>query len=77
VAGPLFLRALIEQARTAHALGDLRGAVRAWQQLLSLEPKSWQTLNDLGSVLTKQATCPISERQFERSLCQRVPNSWS
>ena len=36
-------------ARVLHAIGDLRGAIEAWEKVSSLDPGAWEPFNDIGS----------------------------
>jgi Flp pilus assembly protein TadD len=62
-------------ARAQHALGDFRAAVAALQSLLALEPRSWQTLSDLGSAWTEMREWERAEQAFAEAeaLCPDEP----
>ena len=49
-------------------LGDLPGAVEAYQQALTIDSTFAQTLNNLGQVLREQGQWEAAARQFHRAM---------
>jgi uncharacterized protein (TIGR02466 family) len=54
-------------ARTLHGIGDLRGAIEAWEKAILLDPSAWRPFNDVGSAWMEMREWERAEEAFDRA----------
>ena len=54
-------------ARVLHAIGDLRGAIEAWEKVSFLDPGAWEPFNDIGSAWMEMREWERAEEAFLRA----------
>jgi tetratricopeptide (TPR) repeat protein len=66
-AAPSELAGWLGFARALHGIGDLRGAIEAWQKAISIDPTNWKAFNDMGSAWMEMREWDRAEEAFSRA----------
>ena len=54
-------------ARALHGIGDLRGAIDAWQKAIQLDPMAWPPFNDVASAWMEMREWARAEEMFAKA----------